>query len=153
DSKARFRRMLENIVSYKDFHIEMYPRQMNLSKRFNAVERDFSDQTKHIGKYYNDEAMGILENELGLITEYDFVIGVRLKSQLLSESDDMKEIAKDAITSVTDSIANWLGLDREVSQEFFEQFNGLEEELFEQMSILNIQRLPEDDLYYVNRYN
>src|SRR5699024_7857762 len=107
DSKARFRRMLENIVSYKDFHIEMYPRQMNLSKRFNAVQRDFSNETKHIGKYYNDEAMGILESELGLITEYDFVIGVRLKSQLLSESDDMKEIAKDAITSVTDSIANW----------------------------------------------
>lgn len=153
DNKARFRSMLENIVHHKDFHMEMYPRQMNLEKRFRSVEKDFSDETEHIGEYYNNEAMEILENELGLVTEYDFIIGVRLKSQLLSESDDMKGMAKDAIISVTDAISNWLGLDREVSQEFFEKFTRLEEELFEHMSILNVQKLPEDDLYYVNRYN
>lgn len=153
DNKARFRNMLGSIVPYKDFHLEMYPRQMNLSNRFGAVERDFAEETENIGRYYNDEALGILQDELGLITEYDFIIGVRLKSQLLSESDDFKEMAKDAVVSVTDTITNWLGLDREVSQEFFAQFARLEEELFEQLSILDIQKLPENDLYYVNRYN
>lgn len=153
DSKARFRHMLENLVRYKDFHIEMYPRQMNLEKRFDAIERDFSDETRHIGEYYNNETVDILNSELGLVTTYDFVIGVRLKSQLLNESDDFKSVAKDAVVSVTDRIANWLGLDREVSDEFFQQFERLEEDLFEQMSILNVQKLPEDDLYYINRYN
>src|SRR5699024_265232 len=79
--------------------------------------------------------------------------GVRLKSQLLSESDDLKEMAKDTLSSITDTITNWLGLDREVLQEFFAKFEELEEELHEQLSILDIQKLPENDLYYVNRYN
>src|SRR5699024_5025102 len=34
DSKASIRSMLEDISRYKDFHMEMYPRQMNLEKRF-----------------------------------------------------------------------------------------------------------------------
>lgn len=153
DSKASIRSMLEDISRYKDFHMEMYPRQMNLEKRFQAVERDFSDEMQEIGEYYNQESLEILEDELGIVTEYDFVIGVRLKSQLLSDSDDFKQVAKDALSSVTDTISNLLGLEREVSADFFKEFEQLENELHQQMSIIDAKKLSEDDLYYINRYN
>src|SRR5699024_3620567 len=153
DNKAKVRSMLEDISRYKDFHLEMYPRQMNLQKRFEAIENDFSEDTREIGEYYNDESIDILEDELGIVTEYDFIIGVRLKTQLLTDSDDFKQVAKDAITSVGDTLSNWLGLEREVSSEFFEQFENLEDELFQQMALLNVRKLKEDDLYYINRYN
>src|SRR5699024_5619682 len=101
---------------------------------------------QEIVEYYNQESLEILEDELGLVTEYEFVIGVRLKSQLLSDSDDFKQVAKDALTSVTDTISNWLGLEREVSGDFFKQFEQLENDLHQQMSILEAKKLPEEDL-------
>lgn len=153
DNKARVRNTLEDIAQYKDFHLEMYPRQMNLEKRFNAIENDFSEDTKDIGEYYNDESIDILNDELGIVTEYDFIIGVRLKSQLMTDSEDFKQAAKNAFTSVTDTITNLLGLEREVSQEFFKQFEELENDLFQEMTFLDIKRLSENDLYYINRYN
>ncbi len=131
----------------------MYPRSMDLEKRFEYLERDFSEDTKEIGQYYNQETMKMLEHELGFITDADFVLGVRLKTNLLDESEDMRGMVKHAFANVTDSIVHWFGLERELTDEFFDRFQEVEQELFEQIIRVDGRRLTEDQLIYVNRYN
>ncbi len=151
--KDSYKKLFEQLARYRDIHLEMYPKSMDLDTRFRHLERDFSEDTKEIGQYYNQETLSLLEHELGSITDTDFVLGVRLKMNLLEESEDMQGMVKNAFASVTDSIVNWFGLDRELTDEFFDRFKGVEQELFEQVMRVEGQRLSEDHLIYINRYN
>ena len=153
ESKKRMEMLFETLEKYKDFHLEMYPRQLELEKRFSLMEQDFHSDTKEIGQYYNRETIHLLEQELGSITEYCFVLGVRIKGDLLEGSDDMKDVVKNTFMSVTDTIVNWLGLDREMSIEFFERFKEAEKNIFSNVLSVSGKRLTEDHLIYINRYN
>lgn len=153
EQKVRFKLLFEELEKYKDIHLEMFPQQMNLEKRFEYIEKDFHPETAEIGRYYNKETIDLLEQELGAVTQHDFILGVRLKGNLLEGSEDMKEIVKNAFVSVTDNIVNWLGLEREMGGEFFDRFKAIEDELYQHVSVVDGTRLKEDDLIYVNRYN
>ena len=153
-SKENFQNFLKEIVPYKDFHLQMMPRQMDLESRFMAVEQDFSPKTKHIGHYYNQETVRMLEDELGAVTEDEFIVTIRLKGKLLEGSAEMKDVVSNAFSSVTDTLVNLLGLEREVSDEFFDKFTELEKDLFDKVSLLpGARRLTEDQVYYINRFN
>jgi inosine/xanthosine triphosphate pyrophosphatase family protein len=153
-SKDSFKNLLLDIKGYKDIHLQMMPRYMELRSRFDHMEKDFSPKTKHIGKYYNEETISMLEDELGSISEYEFILTVRLKSKLVEGNVDMKEVVSNAFSSVTDTLVNLLHLERDVSDQFFDRFAELEQELFAKVSMLpGASRLKEDHVYYLNRYN
>ncbi|MGV7002510.1 ATP-binding protein [Priestia megaterium] len=152
-SKNNFQNFLADIMPYKDFHLEMIPRQMDLQSRFSLMEKDFSKKTHHIGHYYNQETIRMLEDELGAVTEYEFVLIIRLKGNLVEGNAEMKEIVSNAFSSVTDTLVSLLGLEREVSGEFFDRFAEHEQELFDKVCALpGARRLKEDQVYYLNRY-
>ncbi|MED4128203.1 ATP-binding protein [Shouchella miscanthi] len=153
DHKHNHSLLFEELAKYKDIHIEMYPKQMNLDKRFDVLEKDFHPSTFHVGKYYNQETINLLNDELGTVTENDFILGVRLKSNLLDGSEDVRGVVKNAFASVTDSLVNWFGLEREVTEEFFNRFKTLENELFEHVQAVGGVKLTDDELIYVNRFN
>src|SRR5699024_8068127 len=153
ENKTRMKMLFEELERYKDFHLEMYPRQIELEKRFSMMEQDFHDSTKDIGHYYNNETIHLLQQELGLITENCFVLGVRIKGDLLEGSDDMKDVVKNTFMSITDTMVHWLGLDRDMSSEFFERFESAEKEIYSNILSVGGTRLTEDHLIYINRYN
>ena len=68
--KGRFTLFFKELERYGDFHLEMYPHQMNLRERFDEIEKDFHETTREVGKYYNGETIKLLEQELGAITQY-----------------------------------------------------------------------------------
>ncbi|MBC1284865.1 AAA family ATPase [Listeria booriae] len=152
-SKAKFRYFMQQLAKYKDFHLEMYPRQMELKERFHELEKDFHPDTRKVGKYYNDETVRILTRELESITKNRFLLGVKIKDNLLTKSDDAKGVTKNALTSVTDTLVNLLGFEREVDGSYFDKFTTLESELYQLVLSVNGSRLTEDELVYVNRYN
>lgn len=152
-NKVKFRNFMEQLEKYKDFHLEMYPRQMELEKRNEELEKDFHPKTKNIGKYYNDETVRILKKELGLITKNSFILGVKLKDNLLTNADDAKTVLRNSLTAVTDSLVNALGLSREITEEFYDRFIDLEKELYQLVVSIAGTRLTEAELVYVNRYN
>ncbi|MCC2441836.1 ATP-binding protein [Bacillus paranthracis] len=151
--KLQLSMLFAELEKYKDIHLEMYPRDMDLDKRFEVLEKDFGGETQVIGSYYNGETKRLLENELGSVTQYEFILGVRIKNNLLHGSEDFKDVLKNAFGSVTDTLVNLLGFEKNISDEFFERFESLEQELFEQIQMANGARLTEDELIYVNRYN
>ncbi|MEM4997437.1 ATP-binding protein [Priestia sp. SB1] len=153
-SKNNFQNLLSDIAPYKDIHLQMVPRQMDLNSRFSLMEKDFSEKTKHIGQYYNGETIRMLEDELGAVTEYEFVMVIRLKGKLLEGSAEMKDVVSNAFSSVTDTLVSLLGLEREVQSDFFDRFIEHEQELFDKISVLpGARRLKEDQVYYLNRFN
>ncbi|MFF0803098.1 hypothetical protein ACFYWK_20405, partial [Bacillus velezensis] len=153
DHKAEFRILFKELEKYKDIHLEMYPQHMDLEQRFEYLEKDFHPSTLEIGRYYNRETINILENELGSVTQPDFILGVRLKGNLLEGSEDIKGVVRNAFTSVSDVLVNLLGLEREMTAEFFQRFEGLEKDLFQLVASVGGRRLTEDQLIYINRYN
>ncbi|MFC9414085.1 hypothetical protein ACFTR7_20805, partial [Bacillus velezensis] len=119
----------------------MYPQHMDLEQRFEYLEKDFHPSTLEIGRYYNRETINILENELGSVTQPDFILGVRLKGNLLEGSEDIKGVVRNAFTSVSDVLVNLLGLEREMTAEFFQRFEGLEKDLFQLVASVGGRRL------------
>ncbi|MEM5663059.1 hypothetical protein AAHB94_00890 [Bacillus toyonensis] len=116
--KAQMSMLFAELEKYKDIHLEMYPRDMDLDKRFEVLEKDFSEETHGIASYYNGETKRLLENELGAVTQYEFILGVRIKNNLLNGSEDFKDVLKNAFGSVTDTLVNLLGFEKNISSEF-----------------------------------
>ena len=150
--KKKFRFFIEQLEGYKNFDLDMMPKQMNLNRRNQELEKDFDTTLKIIGKYYNRETERILENELNTITRNQFILGVKLKENVF-ENDDMKSVVQNSIASVTDTILNVLNMSREVDDDFFERFKVYEKELYQLTMGVNGRRLSEDELIYLNRYN
>lgn len=153
DHKGELRNLLENIAKFKEIHLEMFPKQLDVQGYQKDLERDFADETMEIGKYYNAETRRILENDLGSITTNDFLLGVRLKTNLMDESGDMKKIVANTFVSVTDQLVSLMGLEKEVDHSFFDQFVNAEQDLYELVARAKGVRLKEDELVYANRYN
>ncbi|NPC90874.1 hypothetical protein HOO54_00965 [Bacillus sp. WMMC1349] len=75
DHKAEFRILFKELEKYKDIHLEMYPQYLDLEQRFGSLEKDFHPSTLEIGRYYNSEAIKLLNQELGRVTQPILFLG------------------------------------------------------------------------------
>ncbi|MEH7217028.1 ATP-binding protein [Bacillus toyonensis] len=146
-------KMFAQLQKYEDIHLHMYPRNMNLEERFEKLLMDFDEESREVGEFYNQETIQILNNELGTVTEYEFLLTVRIQNNLLHGSEAMTDVLKNAVGSVTDTIIRFVGLEKNISQEFLERFEKLERDVFSKVNRYGFQRLTEDEVIYVNRYN
>lgn len=152
EHKRKLSAFVEQLEPYKDFHMEMYPRQVELDKINAELEKDFDPTTEKTGKYYNGETERILKKELNAITNYTYMIGVKLKSNIF-ESDDTKSMIQNSIATVTDQLLNLLNLSRDMEDDFFDRFEESENELYHLVASFQSERISEDELVYLNRYN
>lgn len=89
--KKKWQHLFEEITSYEDFHMMMYPSEYELDKRFKDLESDIADDALDVARYYNEETVRLLEQRLGRLTKYDFIFGVKLKNSLVNISMEIKE--------------------------------------------------------------
>lgn len=151
--KKGLAKMFAELKPYEDIHLHMYPKSMNLEERFANLAKDFDAASKEVGEFYNDETIQILNNELGSVTEYEFILTVRIRNNLLHGSEAITDVVKNAVGSVTDTLINLIGLEKNISSEFFKRFESLEQEVFKKIQSYGFTRLTEDEVIYVNRYN
>ena len=119
--KSRFTSLLDDVIKFKDIHLKMLPKNMNLDERLNILANDYDVRYKDVAEYYGKEAINLLERELGQITKYEFYIGVRI-DRIYSEMEDIKDTVKNAVSGVTDKLASSLGFEIEVTDEYFYKF-------------------------------
>lgn len=150
--KNKFVSLLDDLVKYKDIHLKMLPKNMNLTERFEILANDYDDNYREVAEYYGREAISLLEQELNQITRYEFYIGVRI-DKVYSEMEDIKDTIKNAFNSVTDKIANSLGYDIQTSDKYFNQFETVEKSVFNALRLFEVRRCTEDELNYLIRYN
>lgn len=146
-------KLFAQLQKYEDIHLHMYPRNMNLEERLTQLAQDFDETSREVGEFYNHETVHVLQQELGTVTEYEFLLTVRIQNQLLNGSEALGDICKNAVDSVTGTIIRLVGLEKHISHEVLERFEKLEREVFSKINRYGFQRLTEDEVIYVNRYN
>ncbi|MBK0036050.1 MULTISPECIES: ATP-binding protein [unclassified Enterococcus] len=150
-SKELWAYLINSLKDYKDFHLELYPPERDLTAQFHDLEDDLATDNKKIGQYYAKETVRLLENEMGMITHSSFVLGVKLKEN--QYADDLKEVFKDTYEQVTKRLFLALGYDMETDSTFFDRYEPAEENLFSLLRVGKVIRLEEDEMIYLNRYN
>lgn len=139
------------LSKYSELHLQMLPKDMNLTERFNQLGKDFADEALPIAKYYANETVKQLEYELGTITSEEFILGVKLKSFQYSET------IKGAISSSYDLFLQKafavLGYETVIDETYFKKFANEIEELGSVIRSIKGESLKTDELAYLIRYN
>ncbi|WP_182094185.1 VirB4-like ATPase ConE [Bacillus subtilis] len=151
--KKRWQHLFEEITSYEDFHLMMYPSEYELEKRFKDLESDIAADAMDVARYYNEETVRLLEQRLGRLTKYDFILGVKLKSSLVNISVELKDNILSFFNTATDTVVKMLGWEQNVSTSFFEKYEEVEETLANIMASVRGERLSETEMTYINRYH
>lgn len=150
--KKKFNSILDSLVKYKDVHIQMLPKNMNLEERFEILSKDFDKRYFQTAKYYSNETINILKHDLGTISQYEFYIGVRIDGLSLN-LETVKDTVVNVLGKTTDILANILGYEIQVTDEYFYKFIQAEKNLYGELQTLNFDRCSEDELSYLIRYN
>ncbi|MCU7557638.1 ATP-binding protein [Macrococcus capreoli] len=150
DVKKKMRYFMESLQHYEDFHLEMYEHDLDLRNKFNEISKDFDDDCFDVARYYADETINILEQDLNMITHYSFVMGVKLR-ELSQESVTFKEVLKTTFNDTTEKIISSFGYDVDIDFKLLERYQLFEKELAEKMLVINGIRLSEEDLRYICR--
>lgn len=116
--KKKWQHLFEEITSYEDFHMMMYPSEYELDKRFKDLESDIADDALDVARYYNEETVRLLEQRLGRLTKYDFIFGVKLKNSLVNISMEIKDNIISLFNTATDTVVKMLGWEQNVSTSF-----------------------------------
>ncbi|MGG1021605.1 ATP-binding protein [Bacillus paralicheniformis] len=151
--KKKWQHLFEEITSYEDFHMMMYPSEYELDKRFKDLESDIADDALDVARYYNEETVRLLEQRLGRLTKYDFIFGVKLKSSLVNISMEIKDNILSLFNTATDTVVKMLGWEQNVSTSFFKQYEEVEDNLANIMASVLGERLSENEMVYINRYH
>ncbi|WP_153529685.1 VirB4-like ATPase ConE [Bacillus sp. TYF-B5-5] len=151
--KKKWQHLFEEITSYEDFHLMMYPSEYELEKRFKDLETDIAADATDVARYYNEETVRLLEQRLGRLTKYDFILGVKLKSSLVNISVELKDNILSFFNTATDTVVKMLGWEQNVSTSFFEKYEEVEETLANIMASVRGERLSETEMTYINRYH
>ncbi|MGV6971599.1 VirB4-like ATPase ConE [Bacillus halotolerans] len=151
--KKKWQHLFEEITSYEDFHLMMYPSEYELEKRFKDLETDIAVDAMDVARYYNEETVRLLEQRLGRLTKYDFILGVKLKSSLVNISVELKDNILSLFNTATDTVVKMLGWEQNVSTSFFEKYEEVEETLANIMASVRGERLAETEMTYINRYH
>ncbi|MCY8977774.1 VirB4-like ATPase ConE [Bacillus atrophaeus] len=151
--KKKWQHLFEEITSYEDFHLMMYPSEYELEKRFKDLETDIAADAMDVARYYNEETVRLLEQRLGRLTKYDFILGVKLKSSLVNISVELKDNILSLFNMATDTVVKMLGWEQNVSTSFFEKYEEVEETLANIIASVRGERLSESEMTYINRYH
>ena len=92
----------------------------------------------------------VLEQEMGMVYEYTWVIGVPLIKKDLAV--DLKETVTNSISNVSEKFVKGLGFDVELAEDWEKDYREQELEVYQNLSELLIERLTEDELYYYQAY-
>ncbi|WP_142243754.1 ATP-binding protein [Bacillus haynesii] len=151
--KKKWQHLLEEITSYEDFHLMMYPSEYELDKRFKELESDIAEDALDVARYYNEETVRLLEQRLERLTKYDFIFGVKLKNSLVNMSMEVKDNILSLFNTATDTVVKMLGWEQSVSTSFFKQYEEVEDNLANIMTSVRGERLSENEMVYINRYH
>ncbi|WP_339227779.1 ATP-binding protein [Bacillus sp. FSL K6-0972] len=151
--KKKWQHLFEEITSYEDFHMMMYPSEYELDKRFKDLESDIADDALDVARYYNEETVRLLEQRLGRLTKYDFIFGVKLKNSLVNISMEIKDNIISLFNTATDTVVKMLGWEQNVSTSFFKQYEEVEDNLANIIASVLGERLSENEMVYINRYH
>lgn len=149
-TKKKVARALKRLKGSGGFEINLLPVNADIRGKMGAM-RSLIDPGNHaVGVDKLMKTAQILENEMGMVYEYAWIIGVPLVKKEIAI--DLKENISKAVNHVTETIVKGLGFDVALEKEWAKDYQEQEQEIYQNLSELLIERLTEDELYYYQAY-
>ncbi|MCT1577303.1 ATP-binding protein [Oceanobacillus kimchii] len=151
--KMSWQNFFEEITSYEEWHLMMYPQEYRLGERLNELKYVLSNDNKRVGEYYLDETERILKARLGVMTKDDFILFVKLRDEHMKINADLKDNVFRVFHSLTDNVVRLFGLEQDVPVSLFERFQDEEENVSNIVASVGGRKLTYEETVYVNRYH
>lgn len=147
DYKRTFGNTLVELGKHNEIDLHLVPIDMKLDERFSELSKDYDAELRDVAQYYEDRVKSILKSELGDVTQYNFVIGVKLSNRGYKASRGFWQSIVDAIDHATDTAFDYLGMQLPMTDKVFEQFVMNEQDVFTSLGALLPERLTTDETY------
>lgn len=157
EARAAYKRELmlifKELGKFHEVHCQLIPQDLRLRERFDELEKDFDEEMLDIGKRYNERTISVLKEELEQTTEYAFLIGVKLKSQLLTSEQGVQDSVVRAVDSVTSKALTWLHVEVDSTKQDFAYYAESEKEVYHILGTILATRVEEERIFFLSRYN
>lgn len=136
---------------YKGLDFFLYPLDLGMKEQFEELSPDFNLETPDISAYYVEKIMENVFQMYGKLTRPRFVLGVKLRefNQVTSRIESVTSGANE----VKETIFDLLGAGKKDKEEELQRFRSKEEELYQEISSLQAERMTTEELSYTLRCN
>lgn len=145
-TKKKVARAIKRLSGNKGVEITLSPVNTDIRGKMGAMRSIIDKKNYAIGVDKLKKTVVALENEMGMVYEYCWLIGVPLTKAEIAV--DFKEGVRQHVDSIAEKVVNGLGLEVELDKAWGEQYKEQENEVYQNLSELLVERLTEDELYY-----
>ncbi|MGC6769512.1 ATP-binding protein [Enterococcus sp. LJL51] len=149
-TKSKVARTLKRLSANKGFEINLLPVNGDIRGRMGAMRSLLDPDHYDVGVDKLKKTVIALEKEMGMTYEYTWVVGVPLTKNEIAV--DMKEGVKQAFNVLTETFVNGVGYEIVIEDDWGKKYLDQEQEVYQNLSELIVERLTEDELYYYQAY-
>ncbi|MBS7576970.1 MULTISPECIES: ATP-binding protein [unclassified Enterococcus] len=149
-TKKKVARILARLEPNKSFEIELLPVNSDFREKMGEMLKIVDPKYHKVASNKFKRTVLSLENEMGTPCEYIWIVGVPLFNTDYSKG--IKEVIKQQVNHYSENIANGLGYEIELNPNWYQDYEEQENEVYQNLSELLVERLTEEDLYYYQSY-
>ncbi|MFD2307551.1 ATP-binding protein [Enterococcus termitis] len=149
-TKRKVARAIKRLSKNKGVEITLSPVNTDIRGKMGALRSIIDKNNYKVGVDKLKKTVVALEKEMGMVYEYCWLIGVPLSKAEIAV--DFKEGILQRADSFSEKVVNGLGLEVELDEGWGDKYKEQENEVFQNLSELLVERLTEDELYYYQAY-
>ena len=150
ENKEKVARTLKRLQENEGFEIVLLPVNADIRGKMGGMRQLVDKENHSVAVDKLMKTAQYLENEIGMVYEYIWLIGVPLVKK--ERSIDIKETFSTALNNLSEKVVKGLGLEVGVAEDWEEAYKDQEQEVYQNLSELLVERLTEDELYYYQAY-
>ena len=148
--KKQVARTLKRLKENEAFEIVLLPVNADIRAKMGDMRRLVDEDNHNVAVDKLMKTAQYLEHEIGMVYEYIWLIGVPLVKK--ERTIDIKDTFTTALNSMSEKIVKGIGLEVGLAENWQEGFRLQEQEVYQNLSNLSVERVTEDDLYYYQAY-
>lgn len=141
---------MKKLVPYRFFEAALVPKDYLLEEKNNDFSKDLAPETQTVGQETLQETTDYLTIEMEIPYEYEWLVGITIQQAQVAAS--FKESVFHQLATISENIANLLGYEIPISDDWSESYEEVENTLYQLLSPLSAQRLSEEEFFYAQRY-
>lgn len=149
-TKKKVARALKRLKQNGGFEIDLLPVNADIRGKMGAMRSLIDQENYAVGVDKLKKTSVVLENEMGMVYEYTWIIGVPLPKK--DTAVELKESFTKAMDHVSEKVVKGIGFDIALDEDWEKSYHDQEQEVYQNLSELLVERLTEDELYYYQAY-
>lgn len=147
--KITVAQMIKKLAKNKQFEISLIPKDYLLEEKMVDFSEALADDNRELGEELLLYTVDKLTEEMEIPYQFDWLIGVTLRKQMKLAT--IKEMATESLEELSIQLANGLGYEVTIPDNWYEDYLSDEFTVFQALSTLRAQRLNDEELFYYQR--